>query len=375
MKPLLMAALLSLLPLPGAARAPADALRQMLDLVPALPVGEMVQVEFGDLSAARAQPAGTVPGATADPALTQLRALERSALSRAIRDPATDWRGAVGFGPAQIDQVVTLTAPPVSAALIRLQPGTGAGVPTALAARGYALTDGPGLTAWARGDMDFSVDIAARDPDDPFGGGMGRSSRIVVADDLVLQAAGWPVLAALLAAPGGSMAAQSDIAALLAALDRTTGAGALISALILTDAGGLGLGDPAAMLRGAPPSVAGAPTAWRMALLADFANGAQATGVLALTVTLPDAATAQALREHVQAGWDTRALPGSAQGLGAMLGVPAQVSVTDAGGELWVLLVQARAPAVTIGPGIPRNPVSTLLHDAMMRRELVILQP
>ncbi len=110
----------------------------MLDHLPASAVQGRVQIDFGDPAAMRAQDLSAVAGADTDPAVAQLRAFPPALLLHGVTDPATAWRGAVGFGLADVEQVLIAGAGPEAARILRLAPGAGAAVGPALAARGYA---------------------------------------------------------------------------------------------------------------------------------------------------------------------------------------------------------------------------------------------
>ena len=372
MRALLIALVLALpaAPLPAQTTA---ALRALWAEFPALPPGERVEIGFGDLRAARDLDVSAVEGAQRDPALLALRAVPAGPWQQSVGGhPHDGWRGAVGFAPSDVLRLASLSAPPVQASVIELAPGASAAVPPALAARGYAETPRFGLTAWARGAEDFGADLRARDPNDPFDGGLGRSSRVQVQGDRLRQAVAWPVLAALGGSPG--LTDGAHVAALLGALDRITGAGPLIGATLWTDAGGLGLSDPLEIATGRAAPPAGPPVAWGMALFADLSDGADSTAVLALTVTLPDAATAERLRARVEAAWsDRRTAAGTS--FAGLTGGPLRASMAEAAPGLWVLALAQTRPTEVYAGGLTRNAtLDRLLRGAMMR-DLVFLMP
>jgi len=375
MRALVLALSAVLLPLPATAQTVTAALRTAWAGIPAVPAGQRVEIGFGDLAAARALDVAAVAGALADPAWLQLRALPPGPWQQAVGHDFDDpWRAAVGFGPGDVLQMASLSAPPVQALIIDLAPGAGAAVAPALAARGYVEATQGGLTAWALGE-DLGIDLAARDPGDPFDGGLGRSSRVHLAGDRLRQAVAWPVLAALPGTGDHALPRVPEAAALLDALDQIKGAGVLVGAVLWTDAGGLGLTDPLAVVTGAAPPPPGPPAAWGMALFADLSDGPRSTGVLALTVTLPDDAAAEALRARVAAGWAERPGGSGAGSFATLTGAPVRTAIHQAAPGIWVLTLAQTLPTEVHAGGFTRNRThETLLRGAMMR-DLVFLQP
>jgi hypothetical protein len=372
MRALLLAVALVLpaAPLPAQTTA---ALRALWAEMPAIPPGERIEIGFGDLAAARALDLAALPGGPVDPALAQFRALPPGPWPQSVLADADDpWRAATGFGPGDVLRIATLSAPPARAAVIDLAPGAGAAVAPALAARGYVQATQGGLTAWARGE-DFRVDLAARDLNDPFGGDLGQSSRVQVEADRIRQAVAWPVLGFVASARDTALAGQPGVAALLDALDRTKGAGALLGAVLWTDAAGLALADPLGVVTGATPPPAGPPDAWGAALFADLSDGPRSTGVLALTVVLPDAAAAEALRARVAEAWADR--PGTAGPFAVITGGPAEVDIHPAGAGLWVLTLAQTLPTEVFAGRFTRNRSYETLMRAALMRDLVFLQP
>lgn len=375
MRRLALAALALVLPLAAAAQGPAAGLREMLALLPAgLADRPGLTVEYGDPAAARALPLAGVAGAAADPEVAQLRGLLPEVLQRALRDPATDWRATVGFGPAEVLRALSAgTGPEDRVNLVALAPGAGAAVGPALAAAGYSLQTVQDVTAWARGE-DFAIDLRSRNPDDPFAGGMGRAARVEVQGDLIRHAAGWPALAALAGASGAPLADRPDVAALLAALDGVKGAGALVGAVLIGDAQALAEADPAEVLLGSAPARPAPPPAWRLALLADLGDGPASTAVLAVTLAGTDAAAAEALRAAVAEAWATRPAEGGPT-FAELTGTGADVRILPGPGGLQVLVIAARGPTEVDGAGITQGRAYARLRAAAQQRALSFLRP
>ena len=370
------------LSLPAAALAPSTAsaqpvtatLRAMLGHLPDPTGFEGATIDFGDMARARAVAAGWDFPRGTDSALAQFRGMPPGDLARSLRDPATDWRETVGFGPGDIAQVIALQAPPNSAQIIRLTPGVIEAVGPALQATGYALQTGQGVTAWARGE-DHAMDMRNRNRDDPFDGGMGLSARVQIEGDLLRHARAWEMSAALADAASRPAAARPDIAALLDALDGAATdlpEAALIFAMLLPEAATLGLPPPFAMLTASDPPREDATPDWISAVLADLANGPGEAAVLAVSIALPDAATAEALRARIETAWAERPSESDGRSYGERLGVPARVAAHDAGGGLWVL-------SVTVETGAGEDRRRTLAMDALysgaMRGDLVFMAP
>ena len=353
---------------------PTAALRAMLDHLPASFLAPRTQIGFGDPAASRAQDLRAVTGADPNPDIAQLRGFPGGDLTSYLRDPATAWRGAVGFGPGDVAQVLLAGAGPEGAMILRLTPGSGAAVAPALAAHGYAQATQGGVTAWARG-QDFQLNLRARNPDDPFGGHLGRASRVWIDGDLIRQGAGWPVLQALAGAAASPATRQPEVAALLGALDGAGAGGALLGAVLLIEIGALGLNDPMPALTGVPANPPWPGLEWRSALLADFGDGATSTGVLALTVALADPGMAQTLRAHVERGWSARVGNLGRATFAQITGGPADVTIHPAGAGLWVLQLAQIGPTESFGAGLSRNRSFNHLLTGAMQRDLVFLLP
>jgi len=358
------------------AQTPAAGLAAMLGRMPdpaALP-GAMIV--YADPAAVRGLDVSAVPGADPDPILQQMRAFTEAPFAMHLSDPRTAWRGAVGFGPAEVRQMAALVAPPLGAMVLELEAGTAAAVGPALQVAGYRWHDQPAPGAWARG-QDNAVDLLARNPDDPFGGDLGRAARVQVEGDLLRQATAWPLLSLLAGIrPASSVAAQPDVAALLQALDALVGTGVVLQAVLWRDAGGLGLADPLDIVSGAIPLPSGPAPAWRAALLADLSDGPRSTGVLALGLTLPEPAakTAAALRARVAQAWAERPIRPDGGSFADLIG-DARIAVSPAGGGLWVLTVAHDGPTGVRFGWLTDNAAFRHMHTGAMIGELVFLQP
>lgn len=373
MRPFLLAALVTLAPA-ALADSPTARFREMLAQTRDPGPLPGLTIAYGDLAAARALDFSAVEGARLDPAYTQLRGFPLGDLSYGLRDPATDWRAAVGFAPGDVQQLLELSAPPFQAHVMALDPGVLDHIPSALAALGYAPTQNGPLTAWAHG-ADLTVSPGARNPDNPFGGMLGRASRVHLDGTLLRQAASWPALAALLDPTQPRLTDQPDLSAILEALDLYAPPGALAQTILIPDAGALGLSDPLAVVTGAATPPEGSVSAWRAALFADFTTGPDSTGILALTLNLPDEDTAFALANHAARTWAERPVPPSELSFGGLTRAHAEVLLHEAAPELWVLLIAQTGATERHGRGLTRGRAFTYLYAGAMRRDLVFLQP
>jgi len=374
MRPVLFALTLALAPLPAASDTLTNHLFAMLATIPDFGPQPGLTIGFGDPATVRGLDFSAVEGADTDPVMAQLRGFPAGNLTMTLRDPASDWRGAVGFGPGDIRQMLEVAAPPLSALVLALEPKVTPAIPPALEALDHQPTARGAATVWARGE-DFAIDLRARNPDDPFGGGMGRSSRVHLQGGLLRQTTAWSALDAMLQPDTPRMVENADLVAILDTLDQLAPEGVLAQAVIMPDAASLGLTDPMAVLTGRAAAPAGPAPAWRMAVFADVTTGPVSTGILALTVTLPDADAARALADHVARAWEERLLPQTTRSFAGLTGASADVRYRRAGADLWVLLVAGTGQTEPHGRGLTRGRVYNFLNMAAMRRELVFLQP
>ncbi|MEZ5797184.1 MAG: hypothetical protein R3D63_06735 [Paracoccaceae bacterium] len=207
-----------------------------------------------------------------------------------------DWLPRLGYARADLLALATADAGDRSIALHLLATDKTAAIGPALLASGYAAAP---EGYWTRG-ADDSISLAARDPQDPFGRGIGKASRIAVAGDLVLQSSGTDTLLRMRA---GTDTGHPYLAALLAAMDTAAPADlAVLNAMTLPDARLLSAG-PAAR-----------PVPWRLGVLADLAAGDRTATVLALAFDSRGAADQAAL--WLADGWATTP---QADALGALL--------------------------------------------------------
>lgn len=198
------------------------------------------------------------------------------------------WARTVGFTAADLRRFVTVAALPVTGAVLELVPAAAEKVGPALAARGFAESTVQGVTAWARG-ADNAISLVLRDPADPFGGSTGKSARVLLEGDRLVQASEWPLLASLAGVSGPL--GHTDLPALAAALDNAGFAGALpVQAIVLTDQ---------AALSGGPPGAGILP--WRLGLFVDLSDGK--TDHAAAVFSYPTRAQAEASARRLTEAW------------------------------------------------------------------------
>lgn len=202
------------------------------------------------------------------------------------------WGRTAGFIADEVRRFTTLRLDGAVGASLVLDAEAAARAPAVLQDYGYAAETRDGLTALVKGGMDNASDLAARDPANPFGGPLGRASRVRVDGDRLDQASTWPLLAAMTGTAGPQ--GHADLAGLAAAL--TTLEAMPLQAMVLADPFGLTT---------APPGSGIAP--WRLALLADvFAEGAD--HALAL-FSYDTAALAADSAARIAALWQSQPMP------------------------------------------------------------------
>lgn len=285
--------------LPAAARAQ-DRSGVLMDLLSHVPTeaiesepGDWSQLIFADLATAAQAMEPAPPGIDAE-GLAGLgpyaRVFGTVELGRAAGFGMEGaWEPLIGFHPLDVQAAVgfRVSEPVDIALLIRLQPAVLERVGPALQANGYAEETRDGLTAWARGE-DNRIDRAFHDMANPFGGDMGRSSRVAMDGDLLVQTAGWRLLGHVL----GPEVPKShpDLPAFAAAFDGPDwGEAQLLQAAVLPHQLDLATGRG-----GMPP--------WRVGMLADLGTGAEAVA-LAL-FSYHSRAEAEAAAKHIAKTWD-----------------------------------------------------------------------
>ncbi|MCC7320732.1 MAG: hypothetical protein IT542_07100, partial [Rubellimicrobium sp.] len=244
-----------------------------------------------------------------------------------------------------ISQVATITqagAPPTEMRRITLLPGAAGPVPAALTATGYHEEPSDRGRLFAAGASEFAIDLGAR-RDDPFGGMLGRSSRILIEGDTLLQAAGMGPVMAL--SGGASWAARPDMAAILDALSSwpadPPGAAAWVNAHVLLRQSDLApMPDIALLLDGAarPEPAPGVPF-WSVCVIALLVGEGGTSSAIAIPYATREQAEAAA-RSALQ-GWQMPG-PGGEGAKSATIG-PLETRITGTGPFVMIAAVSGGA--------------------------------
>lgn len=296
-------------------------------------------VHWGDVGAAALAAPGDLPGG-------RWRRLSRPFGAEQLGPGLQGrWAERVSFGPGDILRYVVIEAAPEAGAILELAPGKGRDVARALTQTGYTRAVRKDIGVWWRGEKDLAIELAARNPDDPFGGLVGKSARIAIRGDRLYYAAAWPMLEVLTS--GGEPRGHPDLAPALAALPVPDEALAVQALLLNAQAG----------LSGAPPG-AGLPP-WRMGLILDVFD--RDRNLLAAAFSFDTAPMAAQAAERMRRIWDEVPLP-DGRSLGATLG-PAATGADDR--AAWLT---AAAPPADDG----RNPAWELILRLMTTRQLAL---
>lgn len=327
----------------------------LIDLLSRVPADLLAGLDGPDVSfadfAAAAEVMAPDGGDTA--ALARLGPLARATLpmAPAALSGAVDglWPDLVGFGLTDVQTILTLNAPPASGMILRLSNGAISLVEPALARNGYVATAVHDMPALERNAEDFGISLIDRQAADPFGNGMGQSSRVTMAEDYLYQSNNWPMLAAL---AGTAPAMSGELEALAAAIDDPAyGDAVLLQAIALPPQGRLG------------SKGSGGLPAWSQGWLVDLGAG-QDTVALAIFL-YDDQPTATRAADLALAGWSALPTPQSGRTFAELIGAEATTSVAGEGPFAAVLAL--RQPAAYRRGIIENIGYTTLLRAAAMR--------
>ncbi|MFN8621439.1 MAG: hypothetical protein U0869_11915 [Chloroflexota bacterium] len=239
---------------PGPAGAATAGLRSSLGHAPATPDVWGPIVSWVDLRAVEAARPGALQPATLAEALAALQSDDPAArlwlqammgiaggssdLMADLMGSGPEWPATVGFDFTQIDRELAFGQPPADGLVLegRFDP---AAIGAALSARGFASHDEAGTTWWCSADgcdQGLQVDFKGRDPNDPFGGRLGRKQPLAVSADALLSSASDVTVGAMAAASAGtapSLATDPFVAATLDALDAASPDARLIQAMFV----------------------------------------------------------------------------------------------------------------------------------------------
>lgn len=300
----------------SAQELPSNPLLDMLALVPVSAVAAEHEpiISYADYRAAEAGRGILNPGSREGFLAEQDKGLWINAMMRLIAGPDLSyaWQQiqgmpeVVGFDFFAIDRALVFGGMPRTGTILAGQFDT-AQVGAALAARQFERVEYSGVTIWRRFD-DLSINIAARDLADPFGGYIGQAARIAAipgGDGLVYLAnsAVDDLTRAMVAAAQDNQASLADLAdyrsLVEAAVDPTRYSGPLIQASIYSMATvGLVPGDAGQVLRGTnapdPTAEYGVLPVYTLAMLADRQEGDEEVHLIALVYTGAEVARAGA---------------------------------------------------------------------------------
>lgn len=224
-----------------------------------------------------------------------------------------EWAEVAGFGPLELRQTLEIGARGQQVLILGMAPGVTDRMARVLAAQGYQSRTGLPHPAWGRGE-DNGIDLAARDPADPFGGGVGRASRVALIGDVAVQGPAWmPVLAVV----AGSLPGVTDdptIRVIADGIDALAPRGAvLVQAIVML--------DPADLV----PGVVG-QLPWSGAAIIDLSTPEVEIG--ALVLAFADARSAEAVARHVEGAWSTSPTSrGNGQTMAQLTGLVPDLSV------------------------------------------------
>ena len=137
-----------------------------------------------------------------------------------LRSGAT-WPGLLGLDFFDVDSELAFGAPPSDGIVLSGDFDPGA-IGQAFTARGYTGSDVDGHTLWcpaAGCESGPSIDFEARNPDNPFGGDLGRNEPMAVSATDLLGSAGFATVQGMLAAAGGSTPSLAERPAYRAAAE------------------------------------------------------------------------------------------------------------------------------------------------------------
>ncbi|MEQ9815552.1 MAG: hypothetical protein RLO50_22460 [Azospirillaceae bacterium] len=241
-----------------------------------------------------------------------------------------EWTEIVGFLPRDIAQSLSYAAPPDQLAIIEMAESADFdAIAGALRTTGY--------TPEQRGDWnvlwyieeDYRMNLADRDPRNPFGGHLGRSSRVALLEPLLAYSPAWPRIEAVTGGVDRSALELPAVLALLAVVDDPRhGEGRLVNVAFLTEQ------QPAEMRDGAPIPGVGIP-AWELGLFADLSTGAVDTALAAFVYA--DAKTAGEAAAAIETVWSDTTLYGFHPSLSES-GMP-EIHVTGDGADQAVVVI------------------------------------
>jgi len=361
---------------PGAeAQQRSDGLRALLNHVPAtlFETGEWADITYTDLGAARvgvARDAETMMAALFDDRYVghYLRAMGLSPdMNNSIYlGLSGEWQPVVGFNPQDLVRSLSWVAPPDQFSVLELAPTVDfAAVEAALQANDYSGEDRGDWTVLWWGETDYMIDLQARDQANPFGGNLGRSSRLALQAPFVASAPAWPLIDAVTGGIDRPAAELPALDALLAEVDDPRFGEARLVNLMVLPIQQEASPDPSATP--STPAQAISIPRWEMGLFADISTGTVDYALAAFAYD--DAKDAGAAAETIETAWSDPQSPGFHEahrdsGSGA-------IHVTDAGGGWRVVALVIERPMAGVADAPSNRPYRTLI-DGLLRGDLPV---
>ncbi|MEQ9815553.1 MAG: hypothetical protein RLO50_22465 [Azospirillaceae bacterium] len=376
MKALLAATITACLALTPAAGAQqrSDGLRAMLAHLPAelFETGEWADIYYTDIGAARV-------GVARDAEMMLEAMIEDGYVGHYMRAMGLphemtssfglgldgQWQPLIGFGPQDIARSLTWAALPAQISLLEMASTADFDVMAeTLQANDYTAEERGDWTMLWWGEDDMRINLDALNPANPFGGRLGRSSRLALQAPYLSYAPAWPLIDRVVGGPDRTAADLPALSALLDVLDdQRFGETRLVNVMVLP----VQLAD--VEMPGAPPAELGIPR-WRVGLFADLSTGTTDHGIAAFAYdSAKDASDAAAA---IEAAWNDPGSPGFHEahrtaGTGT-------VYVTSAGDGVSVAVLAIERDMAGI-EDMPYNLPYRRFVDGQMRGDLSIFGP
>ena len=156
-------------------------------------------------------------------------------LLRYLFDGGPEWPRMVGFDFTDVRSELAFGQPPGDGIVLQgeFDPDR---IGAALSARDFTSTDAGPFTLWCRSDgcdKGLEVDVAGRDPADPFGGELGRRQPLAVSEGTLLSSAAIDTVDAMLAATVDAGPSLADDGSYAAVAEAMAAEGTLIQATLV----------------------------------------------------------------------------------------------------------------------------------------------
>lgn len=268
-----------------------------------------------------------------------------------------EWQQRVGFDP---DQISTLLSTDLQRTQLMLLDLTDDAEPDnvgqALLVNDHQARPLGAWSTWWRGDDD-TIDREARDPANPFGGDIGRSSRVASDGNVLVYATAWAPVEAIAGPPDITMTELPEMASITRALnDARFGDSRLVQAIVLPEPWQAEERAADVVL---PP--------WQIGVLADLSDGLVDYGVAVMVYD--DTATAETLTQPLLNAWQNLRSVQQDATFAELTGGDAQAYVV--GGSPAALVLAIERPME--GEDEHRNLVYQALAEAYLLGDLGLL--